>query len=153
MALWYTLVLTLTNLFTLPQNYLPKWSLIKPRKYTNNNDGFFMLLSILSSFDKDSIIIVLESTVHYGNNLLMLLVPKWYKAVIINPIHTSILWKNNIHRTKTDNVNTFIISKALIMNKHWFITIQNLALMPLNILCLFRQNIVKKRTGLKIQLT
>lgn len=67
--------------------------LIEPFKFTNDSDGFFMLLSKLSSFDKDSIIIGLESTAHYGNNLLMLLVPKGYKVVVINPIRTATLRK------------------------------------------------------------
>ena len=50
--------------------------LIEPFKFTNDNDGFLLLLSKLSSFDKSSLIIGLESTVHYINNLLVFLVPK-----------------------------------------------------------------------------
>ena len=44
--------------------------LLEPFKFTNDNDGFYKLLSVLSSFEKDSLIIVLESTAHYGNTLL-----------------------------------------------------------------------------------
>ena len=80
--------------------------LIEPFKFTNDSDGFFMLLSKLSVFDKDSIVIGLESTAHYGNNLLMFLVPKGYKVCLINPIQTAVLRKNNIRKTKTDKVDT-----------------------------------------------
>ena len=96
---------------------------IEPFKFTNDSDGFFMLLSKLSSFDKDSIIIDLESTAHYGNNLLMFLVPKGYKIVVINPIQTATLRKNNIRKTKTDKVDTFIIAKALMINEYRFVTL------------------------------
>lgn len=44
--------------------------LVEPFKFTNDNDGFCMLLSVLDSYDKDSLIIGLESTAHYGNNLV-----------------------------------------------------------------------------------
>lgn len=127
--------------------------LIEPFKFTNDSDGFFMLLSKLSSFDKDSIIIGLESTAHYGNNLLMFLVPKGDKVVVINPIQTATLRKNNIRKTKTDKVDTFIIAKALMINEYRFVTLQDLGLMQLKNLGRFRQKTVKQRTRLKIQLT
>ena len=127
--------------------------LIEPFKFTNDSDGFFMLLSKLSSFDKDSIIIGLESTAHYGNNLLMFLVPKGYKVVVINPIQTATLRKNNIRKTKTDKVDTFIIAKALMLNEYRFVTLQDLGLMQLKNLGRFRQKTVKQQTRLKIQLT
>ena len=76
--------------------------LIEPFKFTNDSDGFFTLLSKLNSFEKDNVIIGLESTAHYGNNLLMFLVPKGYKVCLINPIQTATLRKNNIRKTKTD---------------------------------------------------
>lgn len=39
--------------------------LIKPFKFTNNADGFQLLVSKLESFDKNSIIIGSPSTAHY----------------------------------------------------------------------------------------
>ncbi len=46
--------------------------LMKPFKFTNDSDGFQMLDSRLSelSYLDDSIIIGLESTTHYGDNLV-----------------------------------------------------------------------------------
>ena len=127
--------------------------LIEPFKFTNDSDGFFMLLSKLSSFDKDSIVIGLESTAHYGNNLLMFLVPKGYKVCLINPIQTTVLRKNNIRKTKTDKVDTYIIAKTLMMNDLRYVTLQDIGLIQLKNLGRFRLKMVKQRTRLKIQLT
>ena len=127
--------------------------LIEPFKFTNDNDGFFSLLSKLNSFDKDSLIIGLESTAHYGNNLLAFLVPKGFHVCLINPIQTSTMRRNNIRKTKTDKVDTFIICKTLMMQPHRFITLYDIALMQLKNLGRFRQKTVKQRTRLKIQLT
>ena len=127
--------------------------LLEPFKFTNDNDGFFLLLSKINSFDKDSLIIGLESTAHYGNNLLAFLVPKGFHVCLINPIQTSTMRKNNIRKTKTDKVDTFIICKTLMMQPHRFVTLYDIALMQLKNLGRFRQKTVKQRTRLKIQLT
>ena len=50
--------------------------LVDPFKFTNDNDGFLKLVLTLDSFDKDSLIIGLESTAHYGNNLVEYLVSR-----------------------------------------------------------------------------
>ena len=89
--------------------------LIESFKFTNDNDGFILLFSKINSFDNDSLIIGLESTAHYGNNLLAFLVSKGFHVCLINPIQTSTIRKNNIRKTKTDKVYTFIICKTLMM--------------------------------------
>jgi transposase len=127
--------------------------LLEPFKFTNDNDGFCLLDSKLKSFEKDQFIIGLESTAHYGNNLLMYLVPKGYNVCLINPIQTSTMRKNNIRKTKTDKVDTYIICKTLMMHPHRFVTLYDLGLMQLKNLGRFRQKTVKQRTRLKIQLT
>ena len=48
--------------------------LIPPFKFTNDYDGFHLLVSKLNSLEQDSLIIGLESTAHYGNNLAEFLV-------------------------------------------------------------------------------
>ena len=127
--------------------------LLEPFKFTNDNDGFCLLASKLNSFEKDQLIIGLESTAHYGNNLLMFLVPKGYNVCLINPIQTAQMRKNNIRKTKTDKVDTIIICKVLMMHPHRFVTLYDIGLMQLKNLGRFRQKIVKQRTRLKIQLT
>ena len=128
--------------------------LIEPFQFTNDNDGFCLLISRLSSFSKDELIIGLESTAHYGNNLLLFLVPKGYKVVLINPIQTAVLRKNNIRKTKTDRVDTFLICKVLMTSQPLrFVSLQDIGLMQLKNLGRFRLVSVKQRTRLKIQLT
>lgn len=73
---------------------------------------------------------------------------------VINPIRTSSLRKNNIRKTKTDKVDTFVIAKALMMQEHLrFFTYSDIALTCLKQLGRFGLKLIKQRTRLKIQLT
>ena len=125
---------------------------LQPFKFTNDYDGFHLLLHKLDSFDPDSLIIGLESTAHYGNNLLEFLVKHNYKVCVINPIQTSAMRKNNIRKTKTDKVDTYIIAKTLMMDPHRFFSQHDLSIMHLKELGRFRMKLIKKRTQGKIQL-
>ncbi|WP_235622154.1 IS110 family transposase [Enterocloster bolteae] len=89
--------------------------LIEPFKFSNNYDGFYLLLSHLAPLDQNSIIIGLESTAHYGDNLVRFLISKGFKVCVLNPIQTSFMRKNNVRKTKTDKVDTFVIAKTLMM--------------------------------------
>lgn len=127
--------------------------LIKPFKFTNDADGFQLLSSHLDSLPDDSFIIGLESTAHYGDNLVRYLINNGHKVCIINPIQTATLRKNNIRKTKTDKVDTYIIAKTLMLQQsHRFITVDDINLMDLKALGRFRQKSLKQRTRLKIQL-
>lgn len=73
---------------------------------------------------------------------------------VLNPIQTSSMHKNNVRKTKTDKVDTFVIAKILIMQDSLrFLTLENLDYLELKELGRFRQKLVKQRTRLKIQLT
>ena len=115
--------------------------LIKPFKFTNDNDGFQLLISKLDPLDKDSLIIGLESTAHYGDNLVRYLVAKNYKVCVLNPIKTSTMRKNNIRKT------------LMMQESLRFVTFYDLGLIDLKALGRFRQKTIKQRTRLKIQLT
>ena len=127
--------------------------LIEPFQFTNDADGFYLLSSRLDSLPDDSFIIGLESTAHYGDNLVRYLVAEGHQVCVINPLQTSAMRKNNIRKTKTDKVDTFIIARTLMMTpfKH-FVTFDDLNLMDLKVLGRSRMNAVKQRTRLKIQL-
>ena len=127
--------------------------LVKPFKFTNDNDGFCKLLSAIDSFDRSSLIIVLESTAHYGDNLVEFLVARRYQVCVINPIQTSTMRKNNIRKTKTDRVDTLIIARTLMTQPHRFFSQEDLDCMHLKNLGRFRMKLVKERTRTKIQLT
>ena len=76
--------------------------LIEPFKFTNDYDGFYLLLSSLAPLDWHSIIIDFESTAHYGDNLVRFLVDRDFKVCVLNPLMTSAMRKNNVRKTKTD---------------------------------------------------
>lgn len=127
--------------------------LTEPFKFTNDADGFQLLSSHLDSLPDDSFIIGLESTAHYGDNLVRYLVNEGHKVCVINPIQTATLRKNNIRKTKMDKVDTYVIAKALMMQRsHRFITSCDINVMDLKALGRFRQKSLKQRTRLKIQL-
>ena len=128
--------------------------LIEPFKFTNDADSFQLLVSKLESFNKNSTIIGLPSTAHYGNNLVRYLVAEFYQVYVLNPIQTCQMRKNNVRKTKTDKVNTFVIVKTLMMQDDLrFITFLDLDMMNLMAIGRFRQKTIKQRTRVKIQLT
>ena len=60
--------------------------LIEPFQFSNDYDGFYLLLSKLAPLDQHSIIIGLESTAHCGDNLVRFLICKDFK-VYSQPYH------------------------------------------------------------------
>ena len=56
--------------------------ILEPFKFTNDADVFQLLVSKLKSFDKNSIIIGLESTAHYGYNPVQYLVAEFYQVCV-----------------------------------------------------------------------
>lgn len=128
--------------------------LIEPFKFTNDYDGFYLLLSKLAPLDQHSIIIGLESTAHYSDNLVRFLICKDFKVCVLNPLSTSSIRKNNVRKTKADKADTFVIAKTLMMQDSLrFITLKDLDYIQLKELGRFRQKTMKQRTRLKIQLT
>lgn len=127
--------------------------LIEPFKFSNDSGGFRLLLSKLDQFESDSLVIGLESTAHYGNNLVEFLVSRHFHVCVINPIQTSAMRKNNIRKTKTDRIDTLLIAKTLMVQPHRFYDKQDIDLMHLKNLGRFRQVLMKQRTSAKIKLT
>ena len=54
--------------------------IIESFQFTNDADDFYLLVSKLKSFDKNSNIIGLESTAHYDDNLVQYLVAELYQV-------------------------------------------------------------------------
>ncbi len=107
--------------------------ILKPFKFTNGTDGFQLLVSKLELFDKNSIIIGLESTAHY----VRYLVAELYQ-VCVAPIKTCQMRKNNICKTKTDTVDTYVIAKTLMMQDD--LRFYDLDMMDLKVLGVFSRN-------------
>ena len=72
------------NLNHFASGLMAKYSFIEPFKFTNYADGFQMLVSKLISLntEPDSSIIGLESTVHYGDNLVRYLVAENFQVCV-----------------------------------------------------------------------
>lgn len=126
---------------------------IDPFQFSNDKDGFSLLLSRLEPFEKDSLLLGLESTAHYGENLVEFLVSNGFRVCMINPIQTATMRKNRIRKTKTDKVDTIVIAQTLMTSPHRILTSQSIHLMHLKNLGRFRMKLIKQRTRLKIQLT
>lgn len=126
--------------------------LIPPFGFENNSEGFKLFLSRLKPFEKKNILIGLESTAHYGENLVCHLFDLGYRIAVINPIQTATLRKTNIRKTKTDRVDTLLIIKSMIVNNHRLYTKIDIDSLRLKSLCRFREKIKKSKSRLKIQL-
>ena len=87
--------------------------IIEPFKFTNDADGFQLLVSKLESFDKNSIIIGPPSTAHYGDNLVRFLISKDFKVCVLNPIQTSSMRKNNVRRLRLIKSTRLLLLKPL----------------------------------------
>lgn len=83
--------------------------LAEPFPFTNDHAGFQKLLSCIGSFPKEHLLIGMESTAHYAENLTCFLFSRDFQVCIINPIQTASLRKSNIRKTKTDSVDTFLL--------------------------------------------
>lgn len=126
--------------------------LAEPFPFTNDLAGFQKLLSCIGSFPKEQLLIGMESTAHYAENLTCFLFSRDFQVCIINPIQIASLRKSNIRKTKTDSVDTFLIIKALSLHDYRRFSKRDYDSLQLKNLCRFRQKLMKARTKVKIQL-
>lgn len=126
--------------------------LVEAFPFQNDIVGFQKLISKISNLDKKHLVFGLESTAHYGENLIEFLYNLQYNVAVINPIQTATLRKSNIRKTKNDKVDTYLIIKSLIVNNYRLITSRDINIIKLKGLCSSRQNLVTLRTRSKIQL-
>lgn len=123
-----------------------------PFSFSNDIEGFKKFTSSLFSLPKEKILIGLESTAHYGENIISYLFSLDFNIGVINPIQTASLRKSNIRKTKNDKVDTFIIIKALTLNNYSLVTSRDINILKLKGLCRSRRNLVTMRSKTKIQL-
>lgn len=123
----------------------------EPFSFSNDSKGFNHLLSKLSPYE-NSVLIGMESTSHYGDNLVCFLFRRGYRVCVINPIQTASLRKNRIRKTKTDKIDSFVIAKALMLDNYRCISEKDIDTLTLKQLCRARKNLMKSRSRCKIQL-
>ena len=127
--------------------------LVNPFPFENSKKGFDLFLSKFESFDLNNCLVGLESTGHYGDNLICFLFPRGFKIGIINPIQTNSLRSSNIRKTKNDKIDTFLIAKCLQLGNFSLIQENDISIIKLRTLCRFRFDIIQSQTRLKTQLT
>ena len=126
--------------------------IFEPFSFSNDNNGFQKLISKLDSLTKDKILIGLESTAHYGENIISYLFNLNFNIGLINPIQTANLRRSNIRKTKNDKIDTYVIIKALTLGNYSLITSRDINNLKLKGLCRSRRNLVTMRSKAKIQL-
>ena len=122
-------------------------------KFKNDFEGFSTLLDKIKTLDAKNLIIGLESTSHYGENLTNFLFKQHFKVALINPLQTSHLRKANIRDAKNDKLDSLNIAKSLLFTKLNFVSEKNIECFSLKKLTRFRSNLIKQRSKAKIQLT
>lgn len=122
-------------------------------KFKNDFRGFCSLLDKIRTFDVENLIIGMESTSHYGENLISFLFKQHFKVALINPLQTSHLRKANIRDSKNDRLDSLNIARSLIFGKLNFVSEKNIDCFSLKKLTRFRSNLIKQRSKAKIQLT
>ena len=141
-----------TNHYASIVNYSTGEVLENPFLVTNNKQGFDLLYSKIKDFDKDKLLIGLESTAHYGNNLVFYFHEKGFKLGIINPIQTATLRKSRIRKVKNDKVDSMLICEALSLGYYNLLSNYDIELLEIKSLCRFRKELKDKTTEAKIQL-
>ncbi len=123
-----------------------------PFLVTNNKQGFDLLFSKIKNFDKDKVLIGLESTAHYGNNLIFYFHEKHFNLGIINPIQTATLRKTRIRKVKNDKVDSMLICEALSLGYYNLLSDYDIKLLEIKSLCRFHKDLKDKASAAKIQL-
>lgn len=126
--------------------------LVQPFPFQNNVQGLCSLQARLDPFPKDQLLIGLESTAHYAENVICYLMQRDYQVALINPLQTAALRNSGIRKTKTDKVDSLLIIKALMLNHCTPLRKRDVEIVTLRGLCETRQNLVTLRTRCKNQL-
>ena len=120
----------------------------------NSLNGFNYFLTKLNehNISISDCLVGMESTGHYGENLINFLHNKNFKIGIINPIQTDALRNSNIRKTKTDKIDTYLIIQSLMLKHYTPFIAKDVKMLELRSLCRHRDDVLKYRTKLKVRL-
>ncbi len=126
----------------------------EPFVIENNRHGFDTLYQriTINNTDLKEIKIGLESTGHYGFNLITFLVKKGLKTYVINPLHTTLFRKSmSLRNTKTDPIDTRSIAALLMsgVNLREY-KLKSIETEELKSLSRYRYEKVRERSKLKV---
>lgn len=86
---------------------------LKPTAFDNSYHGFSKLEDLLTPYKKQRRRVGLESTGHYGDNLIRFLLDHQWDVRLMNPLTTDAFRKQRIRKTKNDSIDCFIICDVL----------------------------------------
>lgn len=89
--------------------------------FENNAEGYDVLLQNVRTFERDfsRVKIGLESTGHYGSNLISFLADKGFELVVLNPLAVDLFRKaGTLRKTKTDKVAAALIAQMLLSTEN-----------------------------------
>lgn len=120
----------------------------------NSSNGFNYFMDKLKehNININDCLVGMESTGHYGENLIQFLHNKGFKLGIINPIQTDALRNSNIRKTKTDKIDTYLIIQSLMLKHYTPFVQKDIKILELRSLCRHRDDVLKYRTKLKVRL-
>lgn len=120
----------------------------------NSSNGFNYFMDKLKehNISISDCLVGMESTGHYGENLIQFLHNNGFDIGIINPIQTDALRNSNIRKTKTDKIDTYLIIQSLMLKHYTPFVPRNIKILELRSLCRHRDDILKYRTKLKVRL-
>ena len=124
-----------------------------PFKFDNSREGFDLLVTKLELLEKSELVIGIESTAHYHQNLLHFFISNNYAVELINPLLTKRFRGINIRDVKNDNVDSESIALFMLFNSKDDYNFHSTYLDDLNHLCKERADFKKKHTRSKIRLT
>jgi len=120
--------------------------------FENDAAGFDLLLSHLSNFSDDELVIGFESTAHYHENLANFLTLHSYSYEIINPLLSKRFRGLNIRDVKNDRVDALTIANFLFINRN-HLNSRNFFINELAFLSKERNNLIKQRSRELVRLT
>ena len=89
-------------------------TILRPRSFTNDKEGYQRLLQSLKNIGPSYTILVgMEATAHYWYSLHDFLVRHGYQVAVLNPIQTAQQAKKGIRKRKTDKLDAFHIAVLL----------------------------------------
>lgn len=129
-----------------------------PITIRNNLDGFMRLIRVIQeckNAQEDNlgdVFIGMESTGHYGDNILNYLYEKGFTIYVMNPKLTSDIRKStSLRKTKTDKIDSRAIANIVRTHREEFepFTIKSYHISELKSLTRYRQSLVSDRSRLK----
>lgn len=123
--------------------------------FTNNQQGFTELLSVLESLDSTQMKrIGLEATGHYGRNLKMFLAEHGYDYMEFNPyLVKRFANAHSLRKTKTDKVDSRLLSMILLSVEYKVYPVKSYHIQDIKSLTRYYKNLIKKRSKELVNLT